>query len=361
MDIAAWPVTLGSTGNPYPEALYSALRERGHTTRPFTRWGVVRRPPDIVHVHWPENVVQGGRSGAAALRACVVLAALLAARLRGARIVWTVHNAAPHEPAHPLVLRAYRSALTRLLGGWISLGEASREAIWRAHPALRGRRSFVVRHGDYRGWYPAAPERRAAREAAGIAAEEVVLLFFGQVRAYKGVPELLAAFRGWEHPGARLVVAGRPESAEFARELTRAVDDPRVELRLRFVPDPELAELFALSDLVVLPFRRVLNSGSALLGLSFSRRLLLPEEPAFCELQAIVGPHWVRTYSGPLSAAHLSAAIEELPAPEVPLELSAFAWSAIAEQTEEAFRAIRAPRGGARRRPRRAGRRGRRR
>src|SRR5690606_36127483 len=62
---------------------------------------------------------------------------------------------------------------------------------------------------------------------------------------------------------------------------------------------------FRAADLVVLPYREILNSGTALLALSFDRPVLLPEAGAGDELTRRVGSEWVCTYEHELSATDI--------------------------------------------------------
>src|SRR4029077_19893279 len=102
------------------------------------------------------------------------------------------------------------------------------EAARTAMPGGR-RPPAVVPHGDYIGCYPDDVPAAEARRALGLGAEERVLACFGQLRAYKGVGALLAAFTELTDPRLRLVVAGKPATdADALRVLAAAQRDPRV-------------------------------------------------------------------------------------------------------------------------------------
>jgi glycosyltransferase involved in cell wall biosynthesis len=91
-------------------------------------------------------------------------------------------------------------------------------------PELR-RRLHVIPHGNYIDVYPNTLSRAEARSRLGLPEGARVLLFIGAVRAYKGIEELLAAFRTLDEPNARLVVAGsprRPSDRIAARPFTQA-------------------------------------------------------------------------------------------------------------------------------------------
>jgi glycosyltransferase involved in cell wall biosynthesis len=101
------------------------------------------------------------------------------------------------------------------------------------------------------------------------------LLFFGLIRASKGVDLLLRALPvvAERVPGARLVVAGDPLEpidplVRLAREL-RVAD--RVEWRLRYIQADEIAPLMAEATAVVLPYRRIESSGVLATALGHGR------------------------------------------------------------------------------------------
>ena len=98
----------------------------------------------------------------------------------------------------------------------------------------------------------------------------VGVLFFGLVRQYKGVEDLLAAFRDLPDEGASLRVVGYPEDAALGRSVTeQAAADSRIGVRLECVDDETLAAEISAAQVVVLPYRHLHNSGAALLALNF--------------------------------------------------------------------------------------------
>jgi glycosyltransferase involved in cell wall biosynthesis len=100
--------------------------------------------------------------------------------------------------------------------------------------------------------------------------------------------------------------------------------------------------LFRAADLVVLPYRETLNSGTAMLALSFDRPVLAPALGALSELGTEVGEDWVRTYTGDLNSSELQAALTWALDKKRPnsAPLTKFGWPAIARKTEAAFQAI---------------------
>ncbi|HJW69238.1 MAG TPA: glycosyltransferase [Candidatus Binatia bacterium] len=278
--VAAFPRS--ARGNPYCDLLYRSLAARGvkvaASAELSPRWLLRQvRNVKVLHLHWPELYYRSG--GQPTVRSVTAfVAALLLARLLRYRVVWTVHNALPHE--RHAVDRALRWLLVRS-ARLVVHAEAARAAL----PQGR-RRAAVVPHGHYIGCYPDALSAADARRILGLATTDRVFICFGQLRAYKGVGALLEAFAGLPGPRLRLVIAGQPATdadAEIVR--TAARRDTRVHAHLGFVPDSHVQRFLKAADFAVLPYREVLTSGGALLALSFSRPVVVPRRGCLVELE----------------------------------------------------------------------------
>lgn len=95
------------------------------------------------------------------------------------------------------------------------------------------------------------------------------LLFFGLVRPYKGLDDLMEALGQLKDSRVFLTVVG--EAWDDAVELQKRWQDmnvPNLELHLEYVDDQTAANYFARADVVVLPYRSA--TGSAVLGLAYN-------------------------------------------------------------------------------------------
>ena len=296
---------------------------------------------DIWHVHFPEALLNIRNPALAAFKLLVFLGMMDLVRARGGKIVWTVHNLKSHDALHPeLEARHYRRLLPRI-DGVISLSSTALTLAYEKFPRLRQLPAVVIPHGHYRNRF----QRREtdSRNELGIAENARVILFFGEVRTYKNVDGLVRAFRNVAIPNALLVIAGRPKSAEFAECIQQeAAGDSRVRLNLRFIAAEDAPKFFAAADLVVLPYRNILNSGAALLSLSFSRPLLVPDLGSMGDLKADFGADWVRTFSGNVESQELENALDwaAQPRPVVCPIPEKYRWDNIRAETVRFYRRV---------------------
>jgi glycosyltransferase involved in cell wall biosynthesis len=132
----------------------------------------------------------------------------------------------------------------------------------------------VAPHGHFIGVTATATGR--SRQRLAIPDDRFVFLYFGGLRPYKGVDDLIASFTQLAEPRTLLVVAGRASDPGYAETLRRRVSSSDVTFVDRFIPDESVQWFFNASDVVVLPFREILTSSSLLLAMSFGRMVVAP-------------------------------------------------------------------------------------
>jgi glycosyltransferase involved in cell wall biosynthesis len=218
--------------------------------------------------------------------------------------------------------------------------EGKRELFWR-HPRTQSIPTFTIPHGHYRGAYPDIVSRREARVALDLSLNKFVALFIGQIRPYKGVSRLIRSFVDSHVTDADLVVAGKADG-QMMREIEDAAAFAcNVRLAPGFVSREDMQKYLRAADLVILPYEEILNSGSAILALSFDRPILVPARGALAELRHIVGADWVALYEGELTPKEIRAAVQWAKTRSVPPDarapLDALNWDRIARLTIEAF------------------------
>lgn len=334
----------------YTGFLCTACAAQGANVMQYSNLKAAFGRADVVHLHWPEEVSQeSGTWRAPVLRPLKFLIALVIAKARGVKVVWTVHNLRPHEVRRPRALRMFRAIFYRLVDAFVFLSEGSMRLFSDEHPKLRGRRMVVILHGHYRDLKTIRPipDSPTARTRLGIGNREPCLLTIGLVRPYKNIPQLVRAFKEVAQADAALVVAGQVLPIEEMEEERRAIEeaagqDPRIALHFAHVPDEMLGTYFAASDVMVLPYSNILNSGAALLALSFDTPVIAPRMGSLPELQESVGDDWLYLFEPPFSAGVLRDALAWLRnqrrAPAPPMD--AFEWSGIAHRHVELYREL---------------------
>ncbi|PYY35806.1 glycosyltransferase [Curtobacterium sp. MCBD17_030] len=266
---------------------------------------------DVFHMHWTAPIAQRADDDldAARVRLDRFRSAVDAARERGTRLVWTVHNILPHDARH-LDLEVELDRYLAEVADAVHVMNVATAAAVAPHYSLDPARVVHIPHPSYQGVYPSSMTRDDARASFGLGPDDHAVLAFGQMRPYKGLDVLVDAVR--RLPADQrpvLLLAGRT-SDEDRVEIDRLLgDDLRAVREHDHVDDVDVQRWFRAADVAVLPYRRVLNSGSLHLAASFGVPAVLPDE---AHLRAEFGDEgWIRWFDTGDAAGSLAALLRE--------------------------------------------------
>ena len=328
--------------NVFPDRLYDEIEKAGGVrVSEWTPAKMVLCAYDVLHLHWPDNVMNDRSAARAAVRAVALQAALLWARLLGKKIVWTAHNMTSHDRFHPTVEKVFWRMFISSVSGIICLSDESLDQMRAMHKAARGIPSIVAPHGTYRGAYPNDVSAEDARKALNLPPDAKVALNLGIMRSYKRVERLIEVAR--ERPDITAVIAGMVDEDGYEEKLReRAAGLDNVRLRLEFIPEDELQLYLNAADVFALTCDDITNSGSAILALSFNLPIIAPELPCFSALRNRFGDDWVSLYEGGFDASEVAARFDAAAAQRGKesrgrIDWSGFEWEEIAPKVREFF------------------------
>jgi len=281
------------SGNPYQNLLADGLRQVGlevefanPSGRPFNLNELANKHSrlGVIHVHWTQGLLRhiywSGSSWIKRVKLLFFALDILVCRARGIAVVWTVHNLVEHESSDPQTEISARRILVRFGNAVICHSREAIDTILSCYRLPELDKIKAIPHGNYLNSYSEDPRiTQRFRNKFQVENENIVLLFFGGIRRYKGLGVLVEAFKDVDDARQRLLIAGKPFENDIEEWLTGvSASDPRIRLSLGFVPDEQVASFFRIADVVVLPFQATLTSGSVILAMGFGKCLVLPEE-----------------------------------------------------------------------------------
>lgn len=254
------------------------LRDAKHHTNPARSlswaWGA-----PLVHFHWLQGLYIGRSWWRFTARSLIFLVVLTGLRLSGTRMVLTVHNLVPHEHRYRKLHRFVNVVVGKLMHRLVVHSQPAQDAVGSEYSALK--KIVVIEHIDY-GDPIIAITQGQARHKLGLSPKRKILLFFGNIRLYKGVDHLIDAAKNLDGLGYDLVIAGRPHTEALARGIEQAaIGQTNVRLRLGELSDERLSEYLIACDVVAFPYQAGLSSGAAHLALSHARPILCSSSIAF--------------------------------------------------------------------------------
>jgi len=278
-------------GNPYQRNLVSGLSKAGVDVSLASGYPLstletlLKSRPDVIHVHWIAPYLVNERLSISLVKSVVFIQATVVAKLLGMDVVWTVHNMLDHERRQPELELKVRRIYARMVDKIIVHCSAAQTSAVERYNLPSAEKTVVVPHGHYDDSYENTISQRRARDRLNLDHDPTTFLYLGRIRPYKQVPRLVEQFAEMPETDIRLVVAGNPTTQTEVRKMESTCrDDDRITTRFEFIPDEQMQVYLNAADAIVLPYRDVLTSGSAILGMTFGKPVVGPRVGCLPEL-----------------------------------------------------------------------------
>lgn len=201
-------------------------------------------------------------------------------------IICTVHNVLPHESKnwHRVVYRYWYRRLDRLH----VLSRYTSEQLVRDFE-IPDNKIVYAPHGNYARFVQEYANIDAAetRKELGISPTDCLVLYYGQMRNYKGVKRLIEAAARVKSPFVRVIAAGActSEEEQSMRDLIAEINfaSNRMELQIGRLENDAMAKLITAADILVFPYHHVYQSGALMLGLTFGKAIIASDIQGFRE------------------------------------------------------------------------------
>lgn len=272
-------------GNPYQKLLADSLSKEGTevsfgmTSYLFSALKSIKNSwkPDILHLHWIHPFLLASSKGKTIVKSIFFIAELVILRIFGIKIVWTVHNVVNHEKKFSSLELFFTKFAVRFFNLIITHSLFAKNEVKEVYNITDNPGIKIIPHGNYINNYKNTIGRIEARNKLKIDEKEVVLIYFGLIRPYKGVFELIEAFKELNVLQKKLLIVGKPCSNEIAKNiLKRCNKNENIKTIFEFIPDNVIQIYMNAADVVVLPYRDILTSGAAILAMSFSKPVIAP-------------------------------------------------------------------------------------
>lgn len=132
---------------------------------------------------------------------------------------------------------------------------------------------IVLPHPPYEA-KPTTLTKKEACEALGLDPQKKTLLFFGLIRPYKGLSELIAAFKLLDESYQLLIAGEVYGDPTVYHEALNKLPFNNWKFVSTYIPESDVATYFRAADLVVLPYLSATQSGVRALALSQERSVL---------------------------------------------------------------------------------------
>ena len=226
--------------------------------------------PDVMIVLWWTSVV-----------AHMQLFLALANRLKvKAKLILEMHEIVDPSEERILPIRLYSrimsGLLMRITDAFVAHSASVKEKMIQTYH-LNEDRIFVIPHGLYDIYYQDC-NKQASKGELGIG-EDFVILYFGLIRRYKGLPYLVEAFNKLPEDIARhcrLVIVGEDwgDESSLGELINSSPCRKQITFRRQFVPEGMIPKYFSAANVIVLPYLRTSGSGVANIAMAYGKPVI---------------------------------------------------------------------------------------
>lgn|GEM_PF-1479991 len=345
--VMAFPAFSNQMSNPYNALLYAAITQADASIQvsEFSFKAALTKKVDIIHIHWPEVYAASRYILKAYIYTFMILFALFVSKMRGAKIVWTVHNLRPHKVKYPMLNKMLWPLFMKLVDGICSLSKANESIVLDTYPQLAPKRKVVTYHGLYNQADISTLTQSQARQHLELPDTGRVFLCLGQIKPYKGMEKLIRLFQLDEMQHHKLVIAGKALDTAYVNQLASIINDSsNIIFRPGFIANENLPHYFKAADWSVIAYDAIFNSGSALMSVTHKTPIILPYSDNFAEYGTLM-PHQFLLYAQEINSTTITDALAQLqgynPADSVaPKSDSPLSWHNIGQTTAEFYRQL---------------------
>jgi len=204
------------------------------------------------------------------------------AKRAGTKVVSILDNVIPHEkrPLDKLLVKYFINSVDRFVA-------MSDSVLNDLRLFTKNKPAQLCPHPLYDNFGKLMPKNEARRKLQ-ISEKQIVLLFFGFIRDYKGLDLLMQAYADERinKSEVRLVVAG-----EFYNNSQKYTDlekqlglEGKIDWRTTFIPDSAVADYFSAADLIVQPYKSATQSGVTQIAYHFGKPMLVTNVGGLAEI-----------------------------------------------------------------------------
>jgi len=194
-----------------------------------------------------------------------------------------VHNMIPHEPT--FLDKLFAPYFVKSQDGFVALSESVVKDIENIERKITNHKSQITNRPKLSSPHPIYDHygdrmnKNDACKALSLPLDKSYMLFFGLVRAYKGLDILLDAFALVKDqlPDLQLIIAGEfyEHEEKYRAQIEANGLTERVVLRNEFIPDADLRKYFGAADLIVQPYKSATQSGVTQVAFHFEKPMLV--------------------------------------------------------------------------------------
>ena len=274
-----------SNKNPYQHLMISGLKKnkdlkviRGFSSRYI---GIILSSiiymPTYVHFDWINKYYLKKNSILTAISSSWFLFQIyFITKILRIKVVWTMHNMLPHDSKQIRINKLVQQKFIDQCK-WIRVfSESTIKKLKNIYSIDNIKKIIAVPEGSYVNYYQNNISKKDAKKKLKIKNEKI-FLYIGTIKPYKGIIDLINTFFKINHDNVKLIIAGKVVNKNYLNKINKLIkNNSSIILINEFIAPDDLQIFFNATDVVILPFKNIENSGSAILAMGFKKVIIAP-------------------------------------------------------------------------------------
>jgi beta-1,4-mannosyltransferase len=232
--------------------------------------------PDVLHIFWPHDLYIGKNKITALIKQISLLITLPI--LKTTKAVYSADNLISHEIGK-ISVKAEKLWISRILEkchGIVFMSNAARETYINFYGQLPPNQ-VIIPHVNFESVYINNMDMATCRTKLDIKTNKVFCLI-GRIHPYKGIVEVINAFKSLQNDQVTLLICGKCSSEAYMRELINACGDlyqNNIKIINLYIPNDLMQVYINAADYLILNYAdKPINPGTAILALTFNKPVI---------------------------------------------------------------------------------------
>lgn len=235
----------------------------------------------VIHLHWLNHYLKHLFKTKITIFCYIILFLLMLdvvlCKLLRKKIFWTIHNKFSHESKNINLEKKFRKFLYLMSNKVFIHSHSAAKEILKAYNLKNGNKIVVIPHGHFIDSYPNSISKNHAREKLSLTNKDKIILYFGKIRNYKGLNDLIRIFHELKNKNIKLYLVGKPEFKNIGNEINELISNNKnILTQFQHIAPKDIQLFMNCADVCIFPFKEILTSGSVILAMSFAKPIIVP-------------------------------------------------------------------------------------
>lgn len=268
--------------NPYQDLLASHLEKLGIEVKRgwvanYLSLKIRQWKPDILHLHWLHSFFNKPGRLETLKKFITFFLRLIILKLKGLKIVWTLHEIESHDNPYRFLDWLSAFLVCRFSDAIIIHSKTMESQVLSTYHLRKNNKIHVIPHANYIEQYNNSISREEARKKLDVPDSTFLMLYFGRIKPYKGVLELIDVFKELNQNDVMLFIVGSADQWMTGKVHEKIGDCKAIKFISDYISDDDVQIYMNATDVCVFPFQNIMTSSSVLLAMSFGKPCILPK------------------------------------------------------------------------------------